>query len=75
MAITVGPCTYAIIGPIIEKIWTAFLNFAKRVWRFIIREFLIPLFEFVHSWGILEILGYLLCFQFVVEGACMDKNE
>ena len=65
IAVSVGPCIYDIIGPWLERL----LTIAKDVIVWIFKKIIIPIIEFMHNWGVFEVLGYLLCFQLVYEGS------
>lgn len=56
ITISVGPCIYTILRPLRTAIWEV----ALQIWHFII----IPL----HSYGVFEILSYLICISLVTEG-------
>ena len=54
ITVSVGPCLYEIAGPYLERCFYA----VKEA----IEEYLVPILEFLHYWGIFEAFGYLLCF-------------
>ena len=56
ISISVGPCLYTILKPLRTAIWEV----ALQIWHYVI----IPM----HSNGIIEIMFYLLCMNFVTEG-------
>ena len=72
MTCTIGPCIWFFLGNCIQKMVECFIEFVKTVITFVVQKILLPLFEFLHNWGILEFCGYFLCFQFVAEGCRMD---
>ena len=75
MSITVIPCIHSIFGEVIKRVAKIFLEFMKTAIKWFLKNVLIPLITFLHTWGFLELFGYLLCFQFVTEGARSDKEE
>ena len=58
VAISVGPCVYQCIGPYLKKCLEKV--FDCLVWIF--KKIIMPIIDFLHSWGVFEAFFYLFVF-------------
>jgi len=71
IAVTVGPCLYQCIGPYLKTCLAS-------VWEcviWIMKKIVLPIIEFLHSWGIFEAFFYLFCFQWIYEGSLLHVKQ
>ena len=71
MLCTVGPCMYVILEPIFKHLGGALKYLAELALEYII----IPIINFMHTWGLFELFGYLLAFECIYEGSKLSIKE
>lgn len=71
ITVTVGPCIYQCIGPYLKTC----LSSVKECVIWFMKKIVLPIIDFLHSWGIFEAFFYLFCFQWIYEGSLLHVKQ
>ena len=62
VTISVGPCLYQVFGPCLTRFFKKLGRVVKKVITWIFKKIVIPLVTFLHNWGFIELVIYMLTF-------------
>jgi hypothetical protein len=76
ISLSVLPCIGVIFGPYLIKIMeyigefiSLVIKYTKIIVEWLLKNVIIPLLDFMHNWGLFELMAYCLCFELVYEGS------
>ena len=72
---SVLPCLGVIFGPMIARIILVIGEVVKAVVEWVLKNIIIPIVNFLHNWGIFELMAYIFCFEVIYEGSHLDVEE